>query len=60
MNLTVEHDGVQVNFGSFKDLEIYMRLEQVPEVTVKTKYYLGIELPKTQLTYDEVLQILNT
>lgn len=59
MNLQVEHDGMEMNFGSFKDLEIYMRLEKVQEVTVKTKYYLGIELPKTKLTYDEVLQILN-
>lgn len=59
MNLQVEHDGMEMNFGSFKDLEIYMRLEKVQEVTVKTKYYLGIELPKARLTYDEVLQILN-
>ena len=58
MNLEVEHDGIELNFRRFEDLETYMRLENVKEVNLKTKYYLGIELPKMKITYDEVLQIL--
>lgn len=55
--LEVEHDGKVERFGSIKDLEIYMRLENVKEVTVLTNYIFDVVVPKMKMTYDEVKQV---
>lgn len=57
LQLEVEHDGKVERFGSIKDLEIYMRLEGVKEVTVTTSYIFDVVVPKGKMTYDEVKKV---
>lgn len=45
------------NFGSFKDLEIFMRHEKIDKIKVTTKY-IGDVINIQILTYSEVLQII--
>lgn len=49
------------NFGTFKDLEICMRLEEHESVVINKADYWGINLKLTKdltLSYQEVLKIL--
>lgn len=49
------------NFGTFKDLETCMRLEEYESVVVNKADYWGINLKLTKdltLSYQEVLKIL--
>lgn len=46
------------NFGSFKDLHIFMKQEGLTEVTATTKY-VGSVVNTLKLTLDEVEEIAN-
>ena len=56
--LEVEHDDVKLNFGKLEDLETYMRLEEVSEVKLKTKYIFSQVVPTMRLTYEDVKSLL--
>ena len=58
--LEVEHDGKKERFGTVRDLEIYMRLEGVQEVTLTTKYIFEPVVPKMKLTYAEVKALVES
>lgn len=60
LKLIVEHNDVKMNFGSLKDLEVYMRLENVPEVTVTTSYIFDQIVPKMKMTYADVKSALES
>lgn len=48
-------------FGSFKDLEIFMRLECLEKIELLDVQYWGIDLTFTKgtYTYSQILQILD-
>lgn len=48
-------------FGSFKDLEIFMRLEGLKTINLLDVQYWGIDLSFTKgiYTYSQILEILN-
>lgn len=48
-------------FGSFKDLEIFMRLEGLKIINLLYVQYWGIDLSFTKgtYTYSQILEILN-
>lgn len=45
------------NFGSFKDLEIFMRQEKIYKIKTTTKY-IGDVVNIQTLSYSEVLEII--
>lgn len=49
-------------FGSFKDLEIYMRQEKLDTIELVDVQYWGIDLSFTKgiYTYSQILQILGS
>lgn len=48
-------------FGNFKDLEIFMRLEDLETIEFLDVQYWGIDLSFTKgiYTYSQILEILN-